>query len=295
MERAEALVADWGRRGSQRTLAGHEVFVVDQPATGAETADPLLVVHGFPSSSFDFRECVARLAEHRRVLLFDCVGFGASAKPDLRYRLDLQADVAVELVQSLGVARVDLLTHDMGDSVGGEVLARSLDGILPFTIGRRVLTNGSIYIQMAQLTAGQQLLLALPDERLVDGSLVGAEGFTAGLAGTFAPDHTVGADELEAQWQLMHRDNGELLLPRTIRYIEERREREGRFTGAIERHPAPLTIVWGALDPVAVVAMTDRLLEARPDAARATLDDLGHYPMVEAPGRFTDAVLAGLD
>jgi pimeloyl-ACP methyl ester carboxylesterase len=52
--------------------------------------------------------------------------------------------------------------------------------------------------------------------------------------------------------------------------------------------------VWGALDPVAVVAMTDRLLAARPDATCTILDDVGHYPMVEAPDRFTDAVLAGL-
>jgi pimeloyl-ACP methyl ester carboxylesterase len=280
-------------------LAGHEIFVVDQPATDADvtpnpTANPLLIVHGFPSSSFDFRACLPRLAEHRRVLLFDCLGFGLSAKPDLRYRLDLQADVAVELVQSLGLDRVDLLTHDMGDSVGGELLARGLDGTFPGTIGRRVLTNGSVYIGMAQLTVGQQLLLALPDERLADASLVGSEGFRAGLAGTFAPDHAVEADELEAQWQLMHRRDGERLLPRTIRYIEERREREGRWTGAIERHPAPLSIVWGALDPVAVVAMTDRLLAARPDATCTILDDVGHYPMVEAPDRFTDAVLAGL-
>jgi pimeloyl-ACP methyl ester carboxylesterase len=292
--RADELVHEWERRGSRRTLAGHEVFVVDQPATGAETADPLLVLHGFPSSSFDFRACLDRLAEHRRVLLFDCIGFGLSAKPDVRYGLDLQADVAVELVQSSGIERIDLLTHDMGNSVGGEVLARSLDGTLPGTIGRRVLANGSVYIGMAQLTVGQQLLLSLPDERLVDGSLVGPEAFQAGLAGTFASEDSVDADELEAQWLLMHRDDGELLLPRTIRYIEERREREGRWTGAIERHPAPLTIVWGALDPVAVVAMTDRLLAARSDATLRLLDDIGHYPMVEAPDRFVDGVLVGL-
>ena len=47
----------------------------------------------------------------------------------------------------------------MGDSVGGELLARSLDGTLGFTVRRRVLSNGSIYIAMAQLTDGQQFLL----------------------------------------------------------------------------------------------------------------------------------------
>lgn len=285
----------WQAEGTHRQLAGHEVFVVDRPPSGEETSDPLLVLHGFPSCSMDFRQCLDGLAEHRRVLLFDFLGFGLSAKPDQHYLLTEQADVAAAVVADADLQRVALLTHDMGDSVGGEVLARSLDGDLGFEISRRVLTNGSIYIRMAQLTAGQELLRSLPDERLPADAPLGAEGFMGGLSGTFAPDHQVPVEELEAQWQMMSRLDGHLLLPRTIRYLEQRFETEGRWTGAIERHPSPLTIVWGALDPVAVLPMTDRLLEARPDADRTVLEGIGHYPMVEAPDRFTDAVLAGLD
>jgi pimeloyl-ACP methyl ester carboxylesterase len=70
---------------------------------------------------------------------------------------------------------------------------------------------------------------------------------------------------------------------------------EARYTGAIESHQSPLGIVWGELDPIAVHAMTDRLLERRPDATRATLEGVGHYPMVEAPDRFAAAVLDFLD
>ena len=81
------------------------------------------------------------------------------------------------------------------------------------------------------------------------------------------------------------------MLPRTIRYIEDRRAEEERFTGAIERHPSPLGVVWGALDPIAVYDMTARLLAARPDATLITLDDVGHYPMVEDPDGFATAVL----
>ena len=90
---------------------------------------------------------------------------------------------------SLGLDEVALLTHDMGDTVGGELLARSLEGTLGFGIGRRVITNGSIYLAMAQLTVGQQALLAAPDEMLPADRTADdwKPGFTAGLAGTFAP------------------------------------------------------------------------------------------------------------
>lgn len=269
--------------------------MLDQPATAEERGDPLLVLHGFPSSSFDFRHCLGRLAEHRRVLLVDFLGFGLSDKPDQHYRLVEQADLAQAAVVDAELDAVALLTHDMGDSIGGEVLARSIDGDLPFAITRRVLSNGSIYIREAHLTAGQQLLLSLPDERIADAALLQPENFKAGLAGTFGADTQPSAEELDAQWALMSRLDGQLLLPRTIRYVEQRYENEERWTGAIERHPSPLHVVWGDLDPVAVHSMTDRLLAARPDAVRTTLDGIGHYPMVEAPDRFTDAVLAGLE
>ena len=97
--------------------------------------------------------------------------------------------------------------------------------------------------------------------------------------------------ELAAQGEMIAHDNGHLLLPRLIRYIEERRRSEGRFTGAIERHPSPLTVVWGRDDPIAVPTMTDRLVRGRPDATVTLLDGVGHYPMVEAPDRFVDALV----
>ena len=52
------------------------------------------------------------------------LGYGLSAKPDRAYTLGLQADVVASFVAELGIERLDLLTHDMGDTVGGELLAR---------------------------------------------------------------------------------------------------------------------------------------------------------------------------
>ena len=47
-------------------------------------------------------------------------------------------------------------------------------------------------------------------------------------------------------------------------------------------------------DPIAVPSMVDTLVAARPDATVVRLDRVGHYPMVEAPGRFVVATLVGL-
>ena len=284
-----ALVDAWRGRGRDHQLLGHRVFVVEVPATGPVTAPPLLILHGFPTSSFDFHRVVDDLAVDRRVVLFDMLGYGLSAKPDRPYRLVDQADLAQALVADLGIDRLGLLTHDIGDTVGGELLARQLEGAWPVEVTDRVVTNGTLYMDLVQLSIGQQFLEALPDERLEAGVLT-RDAVVGGLVATFSPSHRVADAELAAAWELISADGGERLMARHARYIDERRHHEARFTPPVVDHPSPLTVVWGADDPIAVAAMADRLAAARPDSRVARLDRVGHYPMVEAPDRFVAAV-----
>lgn len=282
--------SEWEARGTRVDVGDHRVFVVDVPAAGPTDREPLVVVHGFPTSSYDFAHLVDRLAARRRVVLVDLLGYGLSDKPDRHYTMALQADVVATVVAHLGIERAALLTHDMGDTVGGELLARSLEGTWPVEVTRRVVTNGSIYIEQAQLTPGQLALLAMADEVAPAGP--GPELLAASLVATLAPAH---ADvDMTGHAELVCRDGGDALLPRTIRYIEERRADERRFTGAIEAHPSPLHVVWGPEDPIAVAAMAERLVAARPDATLTWIDGAGHYPMVEDPDAFVAAVEAAL-
>jgi pimeloyl-ACP methyl ester carboxylesterase len=149
-------------------------------------------------------------------------------------------------------------------------------------------------MDLVQLSAGQQLLLAMPDEPLAPESAPNEELFRASLAATFAPSTQPAPEELAAQWRLLEREGGNRILPRLIRYVEERRAHEPRWTGAIERHPAPVTIVWGDADPIAVFAMAQRLAEQRPDAKLERLEGIGHYLMIEAPERVRAALSAAL-
>ncbi|MGQ0826445.1 MAG: alpha/beta fold hydrolase [Actinomycetota bacterium] len=295
MTTAADAVARWRDSGEYLEVGGGRVFTVD---VGPRATDgpPVLVLHGYPTCSFDWRHTVSILAERRRVVLCDYLGFGLSDKPDMRYGIHGFADTVERVAAAKDLHDVVLVTHDLGDSVGGELLARDLDGTLKFTVSSRVITNGSIYLDLAQLSPGQLLLLSLDDAR-VDLAALGVDprdGFKGGVAATCAPDRRPDDDELEAQWLLASHANGHTLLARTIRYIEDRRVEEGRYTGAIEKHPSPLTIVWGEVDLIAVHAMAARLVHARPDASLTTLDGVGHYPMIEDPAHFTDVVSAAV-
>ncbi len=161
------------------------------------------------------------------------------------------------------------------------------------------MTNGSIYLEMAHLTDGQHALWSAPDEMLPADVAPSAEMMVMALSATLAPEADATsrpepADLQVAAEAVCHAD-GARLLPRLIRYLSDRRDNEARFTGAIETHPAPLRIVWGALDPIAVVAMAQQLATRRADATLRVLEGVGHYPMLEAPDRFGEAVISALD
>jgi pimeloyl-ACP methyl ester carboxylesterase len=281
-------VEDWERAGSRERVAGHEIFVRDTGGTGTAA----LFLHGFPTCGFDWRHVVAGLGDAARCIVPDFLGYGLSDKPPRHaYSLNEQAGIVADIVAAREIEDVVLVTHDIGDSVGGELCARSLDGTLPFGIARRVITNGTIYMDLVELSAGQQLLLALPDEPLPEDQAPNYELFANSLSATFAAPPS--EEELRAQWELVAREGGNRLLPRLIRYISERKVHEPRWTGAIERHPSPLKIVWGNADPIARFAMAERLAE-RTGSPLHVLEDIGHYPNVEAPHAVADAVRASL-
>ncbi|HVL32299.1 MAG TPA: alpha/beta hydrolase [Actinomycetota bacterium] len=287
-------VREWEAMGTRIDVLGHRIFVIDHsPRTTPHGC--ILVLHGFPSCSFDYRAVLPALAAEHRVVLIDLLGYGLSDKPhDRPYSLFEQADIVEACVKTLGIDSVKLLTHDMGDSVGGELLARALDGGLGFEVTARAITNGSIYMDLVQLSVGQQWMLALPDAALPDDQAPNEDLFAASLAATFAPATQPSADEVRAQWLLVSRGDGHRILPRLIRYVEERRVHEGRWTGAVERHPSPLDIIWGDLDPIAVWPMAQRLADRNRFARLVRLEGVGHYPMIETPDRFVETLASFL-
>lgn len=282
----------WEALGTYHLVDGHRIFAVDTGPLRTQNSEPLLVVHGYPTSSFDFAHLLPQLSANRRVVLVDLLGYGMSDKPDTRYTMAGQADVVVAVCQKIGLDRMALLTHDMGDTVGGELLARQSDGTWPVEVTRRVVTNGSIYIAMAHLTAGQQLLLSLPDAVIDEAMAPPVEALASSLQATLAPANA--HVDMGPHAELVVRGAGSRMLARTIRYIEERRANERRFTGAIETHPSPLHIVWGPEDPIAIADMATRLRQARPDATLSWVDGAGHYPQLEEPDAYVAAVEAGL-
>jgi pimeloyl-ACP methyl ester carboxylesterase len=112
----------------------------------------------------------------------------------------------------------------------------------------------------------------------------------AALKPTFPPDYDHTADAIEI-WKSMRRDDGQLNMHLLIRYILDRREHEQRWVGALENADVPRAFTWGMLDPVSGAHMAERIRERLPHAPFTALDDVGHWPPLEAPDRVVESVL----
>jgi pimeloyl-ACP methyl ester carboxylesterase len=274
-------------------IFGREVFAVTEGPAGR--ADPILVLHGFPSSSRDFLPTLPVLAERRQVIVHDHLGFGFSAKPaDYSYSLLEQAEFAIALWRDLGVTRGHLVAHDYGTSVATELLARRARGLCPIDFASVTLTNGSVHIDLAQLTPSQRLLKR-PHLGPIFARLASRRVFVAQLRRILGDPDSVSTEELDAMWEGLVRDGGRERLPALAGYMLERTRFRERWIGALTTLDLPAHLLWGRRDPVARVAVAEQLARDLPKREVTWLDDLGHYPMLEAPRRWAEPALAFIE
>jgi pimeloyl-ACP methyl ester carboxylesterase len=270
----------WRESGTLQEIDGHRIFVRERP--GAAAGLPLLFLHGYPSSSFDWRHAFAMLPD-RRLIAFDFLGYGLSDKPrDHLYALAGQADLAEAIARRLGVERVVLVAHDMGSSVATELLARDIEGELTFELASVVLFNASLVRERASLLWGQRLLLS----RLgpLAARLTSEPGFRRQFGGIFSHEHPLTAEEAADQWSLLAHNGGHRLLQRLIYYNHERVGPPGeRWHAALRDWPGRLELAWAELDPICTEAVLQAVLSLRPHAELTRLPGLGHYPQIEDP------------
>ncbi|MGA9372855.1 MAG: alpha/beta fold hydrolase [Solirubrobacterales bacterium] len=283
-------VSAWRGRGEDEEFRGRRIHVLRR-----EGSEPLLLLlHGFPSSSYDWRLLLELEIDHA-ILAPDFLGFGLSEKPrDHNYDLHWQADVVEELVRRAGQTRpVFILAHDMGTSVATELMARDLDGSLGIDLVGGLLLNGSMIQDAASPTLGQRLLRSAVGPLF---SRLSSERFFRQQFGSiFSPGHPLTDAEAEDQWELICAGGGRTLNHRTIAYMEERFKHADRWHGALRDWEKPLALAWGMLDPVATEAVLDAVIALRPEAPVTRFEDVGHYPQIEDPGRVATALRAALD
>jgi len=280
-------VRAWRGRGQSEEFRGHAIHSFRHEGEGPL----LLLLHGFPSSSYDWRLLLGELPG-RNVLAFDFLGFGLSAKPrEHDYSLFWQADLTEELVRRHGGGRpVFIVAHDMGTSVANELMARELEGKSAMEVAGILLFNGSMVLEAASPTPAQKALRSRFGPLVA--RLSGERFFRHQFGSVFSAAHPLSEAEAEDQWSLICHNGGRTLGHRLISYMDQREAHAERWHGAIREWPGALSLAWGLQDPVATTSVLAALRELRPEVPVSELPELAHYPQIEDPRRLGQVLAA---
>ena len=251
---------------------------------------PMTLLHGFPSSSHDWAKVAPALARTHALLLLDFLGFGASEKPAAHeYSLHEQADIVEAVWAHEGITSTVLVAHDYAVSVTEELLARRAEGRLAVELLAVHLLNGGLYPELHRPQPTQTALLD-PEQGPQISALLTEELFVQALRPSFANGFDAAKDSADI-WQATSRDDGQRIAHLLIRYIRDRERHRERWVSALEQSDVPRAFVWGMLDPISGAHMAERIHERLPSSPLLALEDVSHWPPLEAPERVAAALL----
>jgi pimeloyl-ACP methyl ester carboxylesterase len=246
---------------------------------GPRDAPVLLLLHGFPTSSFQFRELIPRLADRYRVLAPDIPGFGFTDIPDERrftYSFDSLAATVLAFTDALNLKRYALYVFDYGAPTGFRLaMAR------PDRIAAIVSQNGNAYEEgLGDAWAPIQRYWREPSSSNREGLRRALD--PDGIRGEYmagAPNPELIAPEgytLDAA-MIARPGNMEIQLDLFLDYASNVKLYPA-FQEYFRKWKPPLLAIWGRYDPYFIPPGAEAFLRDNPNASVQFLDT-GHFAL----------------
>ncbi len=248
----------------------------------------MLCLHGFPTSSWDWRKLWPELTRDHRAIAPDMLGLGFSAKPfHYHYGILDYADFCEDLLQHLGVNRVHLLAHNFGATVVQELLARLQErrryGESGLDIRSVCFLNGGIVPEASELRVELRLLLEQGQRGRDFARLFNEAGFAQSLMVLFGRNARPSTEELAVYWQLGTTNGGLRIADKLVHFIADRRKHRGRWLNATREAAIPIGHFNGTQDAVCGLNMVAKVRELLPNVKIALCERSGHFPHLEVP------------
>jgi pimeloyl-ACP methyl ester carboxylesterase len=215
---------------------------------GNSNAPTLLLIHGFPTASWDWEKIWSDLVARYHVITLDMIGFGFSDKPYLyEYSIMDQADIYDEFLNLRGVKEYHLFSHDYGDTVACELIARNLENTRRPKLLSVAFLNGGLFPETHHRIFFQSLLLS-PIGPLVSLTTT-KKGMTQNMREVFGKYLPPDQETMDSIWALIKNNHGDRIMHKLIHYILERIENRERWVGGIQKTTVPVKLIDGRVDP----------------------------------------------
>lgn len=244
---------------------------------GPPEAPAILLPHGYPCSSYEFRNLIPRLADRWRLIAPDYPGAGYSATPeDFDHSFDGYAAFLDHFVQALGLDRFALYLHDFGSPIGARLAIRAPDRITAL-----IIQNGDVPYEdaLGPKYADIEATWALPpaDMRRAIGNSITEASFQEEFLNHVTPDiaDQIPPDLWKLHWSLMTPRRKEIAIE-LIAGLKQNRLWFPQHRQYLADHQPPTLIVWGPQDHYVPEASARAYLRDLPNAELHLLDS-GHW------------------
>lgn len=265
-----------GIRHQLIALDGIDIFYRE---AGPPDAPALLLPHGYPCSSYQYRNLMPALAERWRLVAPDFPGFGYSGTPDgFDYGFDGYADVLERLADRLGLERYVLYLHDYGSQIGLRLAIRA-----PERVAGLVIQNGDIYEDaLGPKYQGLRDYWAQPTPaaRETLEEAVSEAGFRDEFLNEVRSDIAarIPPDLWKLHWPLMDTPKRREVSLALMEGLKANLDWFPRYQAYLREHQPPALIVWGPQDGYMPEASARAYLRDLPNAELHLLDG-GHWAL----------------
>jgi pimeloyl-ACP methyl ester carboxylesterase len=258
-------------------IGQHRLFLRE---AGPKDAPLLVLPHGYPCSSYQFRHLMPALADRWRTVSFDWPGFGYSDTPDpsgFDYDFDAYQTVLTCVVDHLGVDRYAMWLHDYGSQIG---LRHAIAH--PDRIAALIIQNGDIYEDV--LGPKYETIRAYwtnktsKNHRSLEDA-VSEQGFRAEFVGEVADDVAtlLPPDLWKLHWLLMDTPVRSKVAVGLMEKLEENLTWFPRYQAWLRDHQPPTLIVWGPKDGYMPAESARAYHRDLPDAELHLIENAGHW------------------
>lgn len=269
------VLEQWKKQGHFFNFNGQQIFYRDE---GKGT--PLICIHGFPTSSWDWRYLIPELQKNYRVITLDMLGFGFSDKPQKhQYSITEQADIHEALLSLLGIHEYHILAHDFGTIVAQELLSRVTSSTSkPLSL---FAMSGSIFPELSKPRLIQKLLTSYIGVLIT--KLFNEKKFARNLNRVFSELKQPDTNTLNTYWQLLCIHQGNKILHKLNFFLKDRKIHGKRWSNAWQSSTIPVCYLSGSEDPMYGEDTLIRLKEISHKKDITSLAGVGHFPHIEEP------------
>jgi pimeloyl-ACP methyl ester carboxylesterase len=268
-------------RGEFVDLDGAHLYYYAAGTRGA--GEPVVLIHGFPTSGHLWAEVVPLMPPGHRVVVVDLLGYGRSDRPRTRaVTIQAHADRTIQLFDALGIKEACVVGHDIGGGVAQSMAVRYPDRVSRICLIDSVAFDGWSGRKVRLARAVLPVARHLPPTWLLP---MLRDGLLRGYA-----DHDRGVHSVAHYVRPFGGTEGRDVLVRHIRELDV------TDTAGLAPHlkdvEQPVAIVWGENDPFLPATMGRRLRATIPNATLDIIPDARHFIPEEAPRRVADALTA---